>query len=137
MQRRDGGAVAHRHARRAGALRQRAFEVLAAQVDVLVAERVAEAGDRHVQEGLAGGADEFERVDRIAEIVQALEQAHALRDVPAAAEEVHHVAFAAQCRLALDHQRIEAVPLELDGEGEAGDAAAGDEDAVHGCHPGL
>ena len=73
--------------------------------------------------------DEFQRVDRVADGAQGFDQAHALGHVPAGAEEVHHVAFGAQAGLALDHQRIEAVALELDGEREPGDAAAGNEDA--------
>ena len=71
--------------------------------------------------------DELQGVDRVANGAQFVDETHALGDVPAGAEEIHHVAVGRQCRLALDHQRLEPLLLQQNGECEPGDAAAGDE----------
>jgi len=98
-----------------------------------VVERVPHALDRHADVRRARAVDEFEGVDGVADVPQGLREAHAFGHVPASAEEIHHVAFAAQARLALDYQRIETVALELDGERQPRNATTGNEDAF-GVH---
>jgi hypothetical protein len=64
---------------------------------------------------------------------EAPDQPHAFGDVPARAEEVHHVAFGAQALVALDHEEIMAVVFQQDGQCEPGDACPRDQDlAVDG-----
>ena len=130
----ERAGVAHFDTDFVAALGEDVLEILPAQIDVAVVERAPQPFDRHVHEGGAVGRDEVERLDRIAHRAQVIDETHALGDVPAGAEEVHHVAFGAQARLALDHQRREAVTLEFDGKRQARNTAAGDEDAgrAHG-----
>ena len=90
------------------------------------------APDWAARVGFSRGVDEFKLVDRVADRAQGRDQSHAVGDVPAGAEEIHHVAFGAQARLALDHQRRKAAALKLDGEREPGNAGAGNKNALHG-----
>ena len=112
-----------------GALGENAFEIGPAQVDVLVVEGAVYALDRIAGIGLSLPVGEFKIVDRVAHGAQCLNQADAAGDVPVRAEEIHHIAFGAQARLALDYHRFEAAPLELDGEGQSGDAGPGNQNA--------
>jgi hypothetical protein len=67
--------------------------------------------------GLAVVIDEFDSLDRVAHRADVAGQAHTLGHIPAGAEEIHHVAFGAQGRVALDHVRLPAVPAQEHGEG--------------------
>src|SRR6185312_12464482 len=122
-------AVADVDAHRPRALGENALEIWAAQVNIFVVEGAAHAPDRVARVWLSRGVDEFKFVDRIADRAQSRDQTHAVGYVPAAAEEIHHVAFGAQTRLALDHQRRKAAALELEGEREPGDAGSGNKNA--------
>jgi hypothetical protein len=114
-----------------------ALEIAAPQIDIIAAKRAPRLLDRHLQVGTAARIHEFERVDRVAHGAQLAGKAHAFGHVPAGAEEIHHVAFAPKAALTLNQQRIEAGLLELNSEGQPGDAAAGNEDAfaVHASCP--
>jgi len=129
LQRRKRPAVADHDAGVVRAVGKDALEIAAQQIDIIAAKRAPHMLDRHLQVGTAARIHEFKRVDRVVHGTQLAGKAHAFGHVPAGAEEIHHVVFAPKAALTLDQQRIEAGLLELDGEGQPGDTAVGNEDA--------
>ncbi len=136
VERGDAVAVDELDARRGVAVED-LHQVAAQQFDVLAVESAAAVGGllRAVQLG-AVGAEHGHPAHPGADGADLLGEAGPLDHVEGDAPDVDGLAAGARAGGQLDDGRGESQADQPVGEGGAGDAAAGDEDVLHGCSPG-
>ena len=130
----DMRVEANVHAEAIGAFVQDAQEIGTAQIDILAVQRARDARNRNGRIRLAVRVHELQLVDWIAQGTELIRQTQTFGDVPAGAEEVHHIAVRGQRGAPLDDDGILSVFLETNGECQSGNPSAGNQNSAVDCH---